>query len=267
MLIRDISFKRHIKKIVISVITVIILITLGIFTGIFSILKQVLFYPLYLFSIIGSGIHYNFNTIVNLSKLSSENTVLKKGLKQLEVKMLSFEGLEAENIRLRKLLDLPLIRELGKIYGVIIAHSPDSWHNQVIINIGGAKGVKINTPVINEAGLIGKVISFSHSTSTVQLLSDSKSAVSCKDTRSRDIGIITGGFLNTGKLRYLQQFADIKEQDILITSGLGGIYPQDIPVGRVLKLQKTSGELVLDVDVAFMADFNRLEEVVALVQK
>ena len=267
MFIRDITLKKNLKKIVISIIIVILLITLSIYTGIFSILRQILFYPIYLFSAIGSGMHNTFSTIGNLSNVSKENTTLKKQLKQLEVKIQSFDEIQAENARLRKFLNLEPVPQYEKGYGWVIGHSPDSWHNQVIINIGSSKGIKINTPVINSDGLIGRVISYSYSTSTVRLLTDRNSAVSCRDVRSRHIGIAVGGFFYMGKLQYLQQFADIKANDDLITSGLGGIFPKDIPVGKIVKVEKPPGELSVDVDIKFKADFNRLEEIVALIQK
>ena len=265
MALKESFIKRHIGKFFLGLIIAIIIVVINFFND--RIFKQALSFPLGFFSSISSGMNSSFKSLNNIGNLSKENTYLKKELSDLKIKLQFFDELKAENIRLKELLNLSSTSDYITVYAQIIARSPDNWNKQAIINIGEKKGIKVNTPLVNNQGLIGKVISCTPYTSTIQLLSDTSSAVSVTDERSGDVGIVTGSFPDKGKLAYLQQFSDVKPNDELNTSGLGGVFPKGLYVGKVIKTEKVAGEILNNIEVKFAIDFKHLQEVVALISK
>lgn len=198
--------------------------------------------------------------------LSDENEELKKRLKEYDLLVQNYEEVIEENKRLKKLLGTKNTENYKKKLGVVIGNSPDIWHQEIIIDIGIKDGVKNNDAVVSSWGLVGKVKSVNENNAVVQLVIDSSNWVSCRNNRSRDIGMLKVEDNKTGKLSYLVNKSDFKQNDLIVTSGLGGIYPKDIPVGIITKITKKSGDDIPEIDVSLLTDFTDLEEVIVLVK-
>jgi rod shape-determining protein MreC len=203
------------------------------------------------------------NSVVDLTE---ENIELKTRLKEYDLLVQNYEEIIEENKRLKKLLGTKQVSGFTKKLGIIIGNSPDIWHQEIIIDIGTNDGIKINDAVISSWGLVGKVKSVNESNSVVQLVIDSSNWVSCRNNRSRDIGMLKVEDNKTGKLSYLVNKSDFKVNDLIVTSGLGGIYPKDIPVGVITRVMKKSGDDIPEIDVSLLTDFSDLEEVIVLVK-
>ena len=216
----------------------------------------------YVQDLINQPVNY-FRTVV---ELESQNNQLEERLKQSDLLIQSYEAVSQENKRLKTLLDTKISEGYKRKLGTIIGTSPDIWHQEVIIDIGKKENVKVNDAVISSWGLVGKIKSVNESNSVVQLIIDSSNWVSCRNNRSRDIGMLKVEDNKTGKLSYLVNKSDFKQNDIILTSGLGGIYPKDIPVGIVTKVVKRSGDDIPEIDVALLSDFSDLEEVLVMVK-
>jgi rod shape-determining protein MreC len=128
----------------------------------------------------------------------------------------------------------------------------------VILNKGKRDGAYVGQPVLDAKGVMGQIIDVGYMTSTVLLISDSKSAVPVRNNRTGERGILIG-LNNLGQLSLinLPGTSSIAKDDLLVTSGLGRLYPEGYPVGRVVDVQSVPGEAFIKVDVSPVALLNR----------
>ena len=207
---------------------------------------------------------FNYVYLVGLRK---ENERLKKEIKRLKIENLQYRTLEEKIKTLRKILRFRPRPKWHMLTSQVIGHEPTGWFRTIIIDKGKRDGVGINMPVIDADGLVGKVISVSRDYSKVLLITDPDSAIDCLDKRTRARGILKGGKGEMCKLVYVEHSQDVKPGDIIITSGLSGIFPKGIPVGKVKEVRELPGALFKDIKVAPFVDFSRLEEVMVILKK
>ena len=193
---------------------------------------------------------------LELAELSRKQLVLQTRLQQ-------FKALESENERLRNLLhagaQLASKIQLAQLVKVnLYGHS-----HSVLINRGAADGVIIGLPVIDEDGLVGQVTRVGSFRSVVALVTDPAQGVPVQSVRTglRAIAFGVGG---AGELRllYVDRNADIRIGDLLVTSGLGGIYPSRYPVARVSKIKRHVDEAFMAVHAMPSARLNKGHQVV-----
>lgn len=184
--------------------------------------------PVQLFHTIGS--HF-----VTRQKIQSENTALRTQQVLLQAKLQRFSGLESENRQLNQLLAATehLKKQHFRLARLLLINA-DPLLNEVIVDKGQTDGVKIGQPVLDANGVMGQVISVDFLSSRVLLLTDFRSAIPVQDVRSDARGILVGrGRLAKLLLKDTPCTVDIKVNDLLVTSGLGGRYPAGYPVGVV----------------------------------
>ncbi|SNC58527.1 rod shape-determining protein MreC [Sodalis endosymbiont of Henestaris halophilus] len=173
-------------------------------------------------------------TLAARDKLVMENRVLRKELLLKNSEQLLLGQYKQENIRLRKLLGSPLRQNEQKMVTQVISISNDPYSNQVVIDKGIDDGVYIGQPVINNTGVVGQVIATNKLTSRVLLICDVAHALPVQVLRN-DIRMIVAGNGCTEylQLKHLPRNADICVGDVLVTSGLGGHFPEGYPVAVV----------------------------------
>lgn len=205
-----------------------------------------------------------FHYFNNLHQLEEENRELKKEMEAvlqensvLKERLIAYE-------RLKKLLELTETLSYEMIPALVISREPGNWFNSIIIDKGETDGVQEDMAVATSYGLVGKIISVSSNSSKVMLILDQRSAVGAMIQRSRDIGVIRGSDSNYCYLEYLSYDADIKINDLIITSGLGSIFPKGIKIGRVVVVEKEKHDLFQRVLVKPEVDFTKLEEVLVV---
>jgi rod shape-determining protein MreC len=187
------------------------------------------------------GFFQNVNELRNTYK---ENEELKAKLEEYVELSVKVDALEAENLELRDLLGkTESIRNYTPIQATVIARNPDRWHEILTLNRGSNHGVEVNMAVITAEGLIGKVQYVSPFSSTVQLLSapartNRISAIIQGKDRAKTLGVIEGydDVREALLFRRIPYDADIQEGDMVISSGLGGIFPQELIIGSVLEV-------------------------------
>ena len=214
---------------------------------------------------IQTQISKSLDYVTTLGKVVKENEELKNELKQNQVLLQNYEELTAENIRLKRFLKVKDIKPFTRKIGTIIGTSPDIWHKEVLINLGKKDNLEVDNSVISSWGLIGRVKTVSEISSTIQLITDNSNWVSCQNNRSRAIGLLKSENNKQGKLYFLVNKSDFRQNDLVVTSGLGGIYPKGIPVGMVSKVIKKSGDDIPEIEIDYLSDFDDLEEVIVLV--
>ena len=146
------------------------------------------------------------------------------------------EQLAAENNHLRALLSLRAGLELRSLPAEVIYEAADVYSRKVVIDRGATHGVAAGSPVIDAAGVLGQVSRVYPLTSVVTLLADKDAAIPVLNTRTQQRGAAFGGIDGGMELRYLAGNADVKAGDLLVTSGLDGVYPPALPVARVTRV-------------------------------
>ena len=142
------------------------------------------------------------------------------------------EQLQAENQRLRALLELRPGLTVRSMAAEVLYDAPDPFSRKIVIDRGATHGVAIASPVINEAGVLGQVTRVYPLSSEVTLLADKEAAIPVLNTRNQ-LRSAAFGVRNGMELRFMAGNADVQVGDLLSTSGVDGIYPPGLPVARV----------------------------------
>ena len=212
-------------------------------------------------SIVTNNIKNYLIAIAEFQRIEKENKELKQKVEiTLQENAILKEKLLAYN-RVRELLELKESFSYEMIPSLVISREPGNWFNSIIIDRGKADGVQENMAVATYHGLVGRIISVDSSTAKVQLILDQRSAVGGMIQRSRDIGVVKGSESNYCNMEYLSHDADVNVNDIIITSGLGSIFPKGIKIGRVVGVNKEKHTLFQKVLIKPEVDFTKLEEV------
>ncbi len=146
----------------------------------------------------------------------------------------------------------------------VIGESPDPWTRIIIVDHGAENGILRGMPVVTPDGLVGRVIEVSSNNSVVRLLVDRASHVPVLVSRSRSRGILEGENSSTCRIKFLERTEDVQKGDIIITSGLGGVFPRGIEVGTVSVILKENYGLYQYAQVVPSVPMGRLEDVLIL---
>lgn len=204
---------------------------------------------------------------LDLVGIREENQRLKEevaGLRRDKVNLLSQEH---ENRRLRRLLDIKSQSEFPSLAAQVIGEDAVGWYRTFLVNRGAEDGVIPGMAVTSADGLLGRIVTTSASVSKVMLITDPGFSADCRVTRTRDRGILTGYLDRQCILRYLDLKAQVRPEDLVITSGLGGIFPRGILVGKVDLVRRDSQGLFLEALVVPAANFSEIEEAMVILGK
>lgn len=184
-------------------------------------------------SVVASPFNALGNVFSNLTASQETLSDLKAQNEELTAQVAELSEAQETASRLESLLGLRSTYNLESTAARIIGESSDAWSRTVTIDKGSADGFAINMPVCNSAGVIGQIIEVSANTSTVRLITDENSGVSAMVQSTRAQGILQGQPDGTLRLEYVTTDADVQEGDIIVTSGIGGVYPKGLPLGTV----------------------------------
>lgn len=192
-----------------------------------------------------------------LDELEAENA-------ELTARVAELAEYQATSERLEKLLNLQSTYNLQSTAARIIGQSSDAWSDTVTIDKGSLDGISVNMPVTNSTGVIGQVIEVAPNASTVRLLTDEGSGVSAMIQDTRAQGMVQGQPDGTLRMDYVSVDADVKEGDIIITSGIGGVYPKGLPIGTVASVTKNSNDVYYTIIVNSASRTESNEEVLVI---
>jgi rod shape-determining protein MreC len=170
--------------------------------------------------------------------------------------------LESENKRLYELIDSKPKTENTYLFADIISTSKILNKHQILINRGSRDGIQLGSSIVNADGIVGHVIRDQIFASEVLLISDLEHAIPVEIVRTglRTIAVGTGEF-NSLKINTLPKNSDLKKEDIVITSGLGGRYPEGFPVGTIKEIIAEAGNPFLEVEILPFANLKTINEV------
>jgi len=266
------------KWFIVSLVTIALLVVIGVSANKSSKLNwlsNILSVPLKpvqgFFTSAGREIEDFFAYFQDIDELRKENEALKAEVEELRRQNREYSELKAKNDELRRALNLKAEFADYTITGAnIIAVAPGNWFSVFKVDVGEQDGIRADFPVVTGSrGLVGRVLDTDKSTSNIQTIIDEESAVSGWIAKPGGGHAIVKGDLELKqeglcKLIYIPIEVDIEVGDIVETSGVGGIYPKGIEIGKVIEVRKTNSELGRYAIIQPTADFRRLEEVFIL---
>lgn len=201
-----------------------------------------------------------FSHYIFLIGASKENEELKAQIGELKQKLVNAVELTQENERLRLMLSLTNPPRNTAINAEKIAFGSNQFERTIRVNKGKDDNVDIGMPVINSLGLVGQVAEVFSDYSNVLLLTDKSSSVDVIVQRTRSRGTLKGFSPHQLSFEFLSVDEDLQVGDIMISSGLDGVYPEGIPVGTVSAAGKQGRRLFLSATVDPFVKFSKLEE-------
>jgi rod shape-determining protein MreC len=204
---------------------------------------------------------------IYLVGLKQENDILREEVAEHRraAMFLNAEAHSAE--RLERLLGFEAPTRWGFSGARVIAHrmGPSGSLDTLTVDKGSSGGVENDTPVVSPDGIVGRVLQAGNSASSVLLLTDSNSRIAVFGDQNRSPGMLSGqGYGQPLLVRYVNLNAVIDPGELLLSSGLSGIYPKGLPVARVSKVQRSDISLFLTVLAEPLVDVAGLEEVLML---
>ncbi len=200
--------------------------------------------------------------LTDQSALLEENERLKSERLRVDVRLQRLAALEAENDRLRAMLDSSARVDDRVLAVQILAVDLDPYRQRFTIDRGLNDGVYVGQALLDANGVVGQIVRVELFTSEAVLISDADHALPVAVNRNGLRTIVVGtGDSSRLRLPYLTNSADIEEGDLLVSSGLGGVFPSGYPVGRVLEVLRRPGQAFAEVIVEPAAQLDRDREV------
>ena len=210
------------------------------------------------------SVSYNINHYFSLVDVARENDQLKLEVQRLISDKNKLIERLASKKRLSKLMDYEDAWEKKAVVASVIGRDATQWSKVVVINKGTQNGIRNHFAVVTDAGVIGQVIHAGPNTSKVLLIVDGRSAVDALFQESRISGVVVGAGENECKLKFVPNMADVKVGDHVLSSGLGGIFPKGLIIGKVSQVFRKKQGLFQDITLVPSSNLSRLEEVLVL---
>jgi len=210
------------------------------------------------------GLWLNYFALTNVRR---ENARLQREINVLRMESDRNREMVATNKRLQDLLQFKETIHWPVLAAQVIGRDPSGWFESVIIDKGKNSGLTVNMPVVDARGVVGRLVSVSPGFAKALLVIDQNSAVDGLIQRSREKGIVKGISSKFCKFDYVVKTSDVVVGDMVVTSGMGRIFPKGLPVGEVVEVANIPWELFKEIKVKPMVDFAKLEEVLVILKE
>jgi len=195
----------------------------------------------------------------------AENEELQALVDKLIIENVRLREAEIENVTLREQLNFKQANPSFELLSAqVIGRDPTNLLSYLIIDRGSAEGVTVGIPVLTNRGLVGRITETNPHSSKVLLITEVSSSVNALIQESRATGVVQGRIGQRLVMRYIQQGEDIKVDDLVLTSGLGGNFPTRLIIGQVTAVRKKDVELFQEAKVRPAVNFQELEMVMVL---
>ncbi len=215
-----------------------------------------------------SGAKKLLDSYVFLVHTRQENEALKKENALLKARLVEYREALIANARLKKLLRLKEKLPYATLAAQVVGRDPSMWFRSLIIDLGSDEGLEEGMAVVTVGGVVGQILGVTPKYAKVMLITDPNSAVDVIVQRSRARGILRGRGSEVCSLEYVSMEADVREGDLLITSGLDGIFPKGLLVGTVYRVLPERQEgLFQRVEVRPAINLEDIEEVLVILRR
>ena len=272
-------FKK--KGFILILVTVLLIIIMGVastFESFSSFISNVISVPLTpiqkFFSSIGREVDNVISYFKDSKTMKEENEDLKERVEKLEQENRELKNLRTKNEELREALNLKGLFDDFEIIGAnVIAKDPGNWFDIFKVDVGTGDGVTVNCPVLSGGnGLVGRVFESQHTSSKIITIIDGDSVIDGWIAKEKggsvrirgDMGLMDQGLCI---MDYIPLEVDVSVGDVIETSGLGGLYPKGIVIGKVIEVRNVKSEFKRYAIIEPAVNFKKLEEVFVLKAK
>jgi rod shape-determining protein MreC len=210
-----------------------------------------------------NGFRSTWTRYIDLRSVREENQKLREEVARLEQALWMEREVVASYDRLSQVLELAERLPFRSMVAEVVGLDATAWFQTITVNRGLEHGVALNAPVIAQGGVVGRVIAVGTNVAQVQLLSDRDCSVGALLARGRSRGIVSGMGRAQLQMKYVSNLEDVTVGDLVVTSGIDGMYPKGIALGRVATV-KDGPRLFKIITIEPAARLDRLEEVFIL---
>jgi len=201
----------------------------------------------------------------DVESLRTENAALKNQVSLLQSELLEARQQLTETDILYALLDYARAKPENKyVAASVIGRDPSPFVKYIIINHGSDDGIQKGMPVVTQQGLVGTVDAVTASAARVQLVTDPGSVINIRLEEAKTDAQVTGTVTGEVMLEMVNPGVELREGDLILTSGLGGVYPSDILIGQVLSTIQEESALFQGATVQPVVDFVNLRAVLII---
>jgi len=201
----------------------------------------------------------------DVATLREENAALQNQVSQLQSELLEARQQLTETDILYALLDYARSRPDNKyVAASVIGRDTSPFVKYIIINHGSDDGIQKGMPVVTEQGLVGKIEAVTASAARVQLITDPGSIINVRIEEAQTEGQVEGSVTGDVSLEMVDPGIDLLEGDLILTSGLGGVYPSDILIGQLIAPQQEENDLFQSASIQPVVDFVNLRAVLII---
>ena len=212
-----------------------------------------------------TSLHDAWKRYLFLVGLEDENRKLRRESAVLASQLNQYREGYLEGVRLQKLLDIKNGLQHRAVAARVIDREHTSLFKTLLINKGTSEGLRVGLPVLSEQGVVGRIIETSWHASRVLLVIDENSNIDALLQRTRAQGILQGAGSAGCNLKYISRVEAIQTGDVVLASGISGVFPKGLLLGTVTGTSRKEGGLFQKIDVAPAVDFARLEEALVLI--
>lgn len=199
-----------------------------------------------------------------LVSVQQENQELRRNAERLKAQVANLREKGLAYQRLTRLLKFAEEGRYAAIGARVVGWGPGPWYKTVTIDRGSVDSVIVDLPVVNELGLVGRVVEVSPRFAKVLLITDYNSSVDAMVQRSRARGIMQGRSETLCSLKYVHTKEDVIWGDTVVTSGMGTLFPRGLLLGTVTRVKKAGYDMFQEIDITSSVDFDHLEEVLVV---
>lgn len=205
-----------------------------------------------------------WDNYINLVGVRQENLRLREEMKVLNNRIVASGETTLENQRLLRLLGMKVTLKPPAVTASVIGEDVSSWFKTLVIDRGGSSGITEGMAVVAADGVVGQIVKVAPNTSRVLLLTDHASGIAATIQRSRARGVVKGKGDGLCALEFATREEDVKVGDLVITSGIGGIFLKGIPIGEVTMVKRGEYGIFQTVTIRPMVNISHLEEVMVV---
>ncbi|MEI6214491.1 MAG: rod shape-determining protein MreC [Desulfuromonadales bacterium] len=203
---------------------------------------------------------------VRLVDTHRENIRLRDDVRKLNERAHEDEEVRLQNQRLERLLDMKKAVKLPMVSASVIGEDATPWFRTLVINRGTDSGLREGMAVLAADGAVGQVVKIASSTARVILLTDSASGISATIQRSRARGVVKGKGEMLCSLEFTTRDEDVKVGDLVVTSGIGGVFPKGLPIGEVTMVKRGEYGIFQTVMIRPAVNLAHVEEVLIVMR-
>lgn len=204
------------------------------------------------------------HAVANSSASSETLDALREENERLTAQVAQLAEAQHASERLEQLEQLQTEYKLTSTPARVIGSAGNSWSSAVVIDKGSKDGFEIGMPVCSSGGVIGQIVEVSATTATVRLITDDQSGISAMVQASRAQGTLRGQSDGTLRLDYVVADSEVASGDIVVTSGLGGVFPKGLPLGTITSAERSANDVYYTIVVRPFTLAENNEEVLVI---